>query len=194
MRLSFLRPFALLPLLSALGLAGCGSPEAPSGDAPAPDTAAAEPMPTDSPGVDRSDEVPLQRLLQAQLRGDGGLVLAELPEPNATDSRAVENRHMPGQTDTIRTMDYGGLRIVTYDVATGGRLLQSVVLETTDYDTPEGVRIGMARDSVLAAYGEPDRREDGALVYGLSPEVPNEVRFDLQAGRVQRISWSFYVD
>src|SRR5690554_3452000 len=50
---------------------------------------------------------------------DAEALLRRLPKSARAETEPVENRHVPGQIDTLRTLAYDGLRIQLYEAADG---------------------------------------------------------------------------
>lgn len=130
---------------------------------------------------------------------DGSLALLDrLGEPQRVEAEPVENRHVEGQTDTLRTYVYDGLELEVYAVSGGGELLQAVRVAGEGYETGEGIGVGSTREAVRAALGTPTGADGDTLTYErpASPEDPTPptltVRFD--GDRVAAVAWSFYVD
>lgn len=132
-------------------------------------------------------------------RADGSLVVLDrLPTPQRVESEPVQNRHVEGQTDTLRTFHYDGLALEVYVVADGKEILQEVRVTGEGYETAERLGVGSTRGAVREALGEPTRAEGNALTFEVtaSPEDPTPttltVRFD--GDRVEALTWSYYVD
>ena len=131
--------------------------------------------------------------------GDGSLVLLDrLGEPERVETEPVENRHVPGQIDTLRTLMFDGLAVEVYAVADGKELLQEVRVTGPGYETAEGLGVGSARAAVRDVLGAPVRTEGDTVTYEVleSPDDPTptqlHVRYD--GDRVAAMTWSYYVD
>jgi hypothetical protein len=130
---------------------------------------------------------------------DGSLVLLDrLGEPRRVETEPIENRHVPGQIDTLRTLVFDGLAVEVYAVADGKELLQEIRVTGSGYETAEGLGVGSTRPAVREALGEPDRTDGDTVTYELleSPEDPTptllHIRYD--GDRVAAMTWSYYVD
>lgn len=131
---------------------------------------------------------------------DAEALLRRLQEPTRAETEPVENRHVPGQIDTLRTLVYDGLRIQLYEVADGSgrRLVQEVTVTGEGYATAEGLGVGSTRAEVREALGEPLYAEADALGYEVqeSPDDPTPalLHVEFQEERVAALRWSLYVD
>lgn len=196
-------------LLVLVLLAGCGPQQRDTAPDPADTLATSdEAVPangnqTDPSGASQARPgVPLSELVEAGRQrepGQQGLpVLDRLNEPARLETEPRENRHVPGQVDTLRTYHYDGLRFEVYDVSDSERqLMQNVTVMSDAYDPGLGFRVGSTRSEVEAAMGEPGERRSGAYVYDLGESELGAsdqliVRFD--GDRVRELEWSFYVD
>src|SRR6056297_2553421 len=91
---------------------------------------------------------------------DGSLVLLDrLGEPERVETEPIENRHVPGQIDTLRTLVFDGMAVEVYAVADGKELLQEVRVTGPEYETAEGLGVGSTREAVREALGAPVRTE-----------------------------------
>jgi len=130
---------------------------------------------------------------------DGSLALLDrLGEPERVETEPIENRHVPGQIDTLRTLVFDGLAVEVYAVADGKELLQEVRVTGPEYETAEGLGVGSTRSAVREALGAPVRTEGDTVTYEV-PESPDDptptqlhVRYD--GDRVAAMTWSYYVD
>lgn len=154
-----------------------------------------------STASERAARLPLAEILEAayERRADGSLVVLDrLPPPQRVEATPVENRHIEGQTDTVRTLHYDGLALEVYAVADGKEILQEVRVTGGGYETAQGLGVGSTRAAVRAALGEATRSNGGTLTYDIktSPDDPTPttltVRFD--GDRVAALTWSYYVD
>jgi len=153
------------------------------------------PEPTDEAGppADRVTEV-----IQDALRTDGTLsyntLLGRLGAPRTTERRTVPNQYVDGQVDTLRTLVYTGLEALVYDVTDDTTsFLVRLSLSSTQYATPEGVRVGFSEAQVVDAIGVPTRRNpsEGELIYQESGSMPTSMVVRVRDGRVVRIDWEF---
>ena len=174
--------------LLVLALAACADAGDPAPAAPEP---AAEP---DAVGpVEVRPGVRLDRILAAH--GDTGAFLAGLRPPRSTRTEPVENEHVAGQVDTVRTHVYDGLRIEAYEVAGGPTFVQAVTVTGGGYGTASGLAVGESRADLEAVLGPPVRQGGAAVVYetgdGATPTAV-EVRYGPDADgtpRASEITW-----
>jgi len=138
------------------------------------------------------------QLIQEALRTDGNLsyntLLRRLGAPRTTEKRPVPNQYVDGQVDTLRTLVYTGLEALVYDVADDTTsFLVRLSLSSTQYATPEGVRVGLSEKQVLDEIGAPTRRNasEGELIYQESGSMPTSMVVRVRDGRVVRIDWEF---
>ena len=148
----------------------------------------------------RSDEARAGRPgvpLAALIENDFATVLDRLNPPLRVEEEPIENRHVPGQVDTLRTYFYEGLRFTVYDVsASGKKLLQNLTVTSDAYPAPQGVRVGMTRQEITQRLGTPVRQEDGVYIYHLGDgPIPNPIlSVHFENDTVSTLKWSFYVD
>ena len=175
-------------------LAAC-APERPS--AGPPSEASTQEAPPDATGGAPASALPegcqgLERSLlqtaptRAELR-------ARFGEPDSIAAVTVPNRHVEGVTDTLFTVHYPALIVSIHTPGGGDDLPSSVQVDDNRYVAFPRIGIGAAADSVIAALGEPTRRDPDGLVYDCG-EVEQPVRFELADGRVRRIAIAYYVD
>lgn len=196
---------SLLVLVGLLGgslvLGACSSSESarPRSESivPSPDVSAIEPPePTTETGPP-SDAV--SRVIQEALRSDGSLsyeaLLRRLGAPRTIQTEPVPNRYVQGQTDTLRTLVYTGMEALVYDVTNDPKtFLVRLSLSSTQYTTPEGVRVGLREERLLEQLGPPTRRNAsrGEWIYQESGPTPTSMVVRLRDSRVVRIDWEFY--
>jgi hypothetical protein len=130
---------------------------------------------------------------------DGSLVLLDrLGEPRRVEREPIENRHVPGQIDTLRTLAWDGLAVEVYAVADGKELLQEIRVTGPGYETAEGLGVGSTQSAVREAFGEPDRTDGDTVTYEVaeSPDdpTPTQLHIRYDGDRVAALSWSYYVD
>lgn len=181
-------------LLAFFTLVGCGDPpenEKAPGEDPA-DTAEAAP-PSGELGIE------LAALVEARLNPEPGTerlsLLDSLAPPLRVETEPTENRHVPDQIDTLRTLHYDGLRLTLYDVsASESTILTEIEVTGGQYALREGLRVGDTRENTEDALGPPDERENGTYVYEYSNGAPHYLRLYFSGDTVSEIEWSFYYD
>lgn len=188
----------VLAALVAGGTLACDDGGAPGGGPPTAD------LPSTVDSAETPDPTPdLSRLLDHvhDRTPDGKLrVLDELPAPASRAVEAVENRHDPAVTDTVRILRWPGLTVEVYHATTSGReMIRSVEVTGEDYRTGRGLRVGMSRSDVAGIVGSPVRTRDGGVVYELREGEHDPTPTFLTVhyaggGRVERLAWSFYID
>jgi len=192
----------LIGLLAAsMGMGACSSTEStrsPTEGAVSPPEVdvADRPEPTEETGPP-TDAV--TETVRTALQTDGDLsydaLLKRLGVPRATETEPVPNQYVEGQVDTLRTLDYTGLEALVYDVTDDTRsFLVRLTLSSTQYASPEGLRVGLAEEQVIERVGPPTRRDaaDGTLVYEESGSTPTSMIVRVREGRVVQIDWEFY--
>lgn len=127
--------------------------------------------------------------------------LAQLPRADEVETEAVENRHVQGQVDTMRTHRYGAVSIRVYDVSDSpSRIVTRIEVEEDDRETGLPIDVGTDESRVVEELGEPVERQEDRLRYqwpldGDEPAAaPNYLDIYLTAGTVKRIAWEFYYD
>ena len=65
------------------------------------------------------------------------------------------------------------------------------VLSHARVPLPRGLAVGVARESVEQALGEPQAASDASVMYLYADGFPNTVEFYFRDGRVRRIEWTF---
>jgi hypothetical protein len=187
--------------VACLVMIGCSSAESTRSEGTAPpaaiDPPAVEaPEPTEAAGPP-SDAV--SRLIRQALRSDGSVSYASLQRqlgpPRRVEKRPVPNQYVEGQVDTLRTLVYTGLRALVYDVTdTTKTFLVRLSLSSTQYATPEGLRVGLSEQQVLDQLGPPTRRNAsvGELIYQETEPTPTSMVVRIREGRVVQIDWEFY--
>lgn len=127
-------------------------------------------------------------------------LLRRLPAPVRVEAEPFENRHVPGQIDTLRTLVFEGLDIHFYDVADGGgrRLAQAVSVTGEGYRTAGGIGVGSTKAEVHEILGEPLYVEGHDFIY-VAPEsrdevAPTQLIIRFEGERVVSLLWSLYVD
>lgn len=154
------------------------------------------PEPTDEAGPP-SDAV--SRLIQEALQTNGSIsysaLLLRLGTPETIETEPVPNQYVEDQIDTLRTLVYPGLQALVYDVSDEAKtFLVRLSLFSTQYATPEGIRVGLSEQRVTEKLGPPTRRKasKGDLIYQETEATPTSMVVRVRNGRVVQIQWEFY--
>jgi hypothetical protein len=195
-------PLALIGLLGgSLVLGACSSSEStrprPGALEPPPEAPVVEvPEPTKETGP---PSTAVSRVIQDALRSDGSLtyeaLLRRLGAPRTIQTEPVANQYVQDQVDTLRTLVYTGMEALVYDVTNDPKtFLVRLSLSSTQYTTPEGVRVGLPEDRLLEQLGPPTRRNPsrGEWIYQESGPTPTSMVVRMREGRVVQIDWEFY--
>lgn len=141
----------------------------------------------------------VSRVIQDALQTEGNLsyeeLLQRLGTPAETETETVVNKYVENQTDTLRTLNYTGVRALVYDVTDDSKsFLVRLSISSTEYRTPEGIRVGMSTDHVRDELGPPTRhnRSRGELIYQETGPTPISMVVRIQEGQVAEIGWEFY--
>lgn len=202
-------PFRLLIVL--LLIAACEpAPQGSDSDTTAvvtsPDAGADESAaggPASGEGANRKDGdsdpgVALQTILDGAFQRDPQTqdltVLDELNEPSRVDVETRPNRHVRGQTDTLRTLRYDGLDLTVYHVSDGKEILQTVSVTDERFRTDRGLHVGMSRGAIEATLGQPTRRSGNEYVYDLGGQLPTMLHVAFSTDIVSRLEWKYPVD
>ncbi len=169
-------------------------PEATKPEAAASEATASEATASARPGV------PLSDLLRGAYHRweDGSLaVLSRLAVPQRTEARPVESREVAGQVDTLRTLVYDGLALDVYEAAGGEETLREVRVTGTDYETAEGLHVGMRRSAARRRFGKAVLTGDALVELVESvPESPTPVvlRLRFAGNDLAAMTWRYGVD
>jgi hypothetical protein len=193
---------ALLPIGLVVGACSSTEPTRPRPSTgtvdPPPETAVdLNPPETTEEAGPPSDAV--SRVIQDALRSDGRLsydaLLRRLGSPRVVQTEPVANQYVRGQTDTLRTLVYTGLEALVYDVTDDSKsFLVRLSVSSTQYTSPEGVRVGLSEERVLDQIGPPTRRNAsrGEWIYQESNTTPTSMVVRIRDDRVVQIDWEFY--
>jgi hypothetical protein len=139
------------------------------------------------------------QLIRDALRSDGSITRSDLVQrlgpPPHTEQRPIPNQYDPTRTDTVRTLQYPGVKALIYDV-TGERktFLIRLALTTDRYASPEGLRVGDSEERVLERIGPPTDRDTARSewIYEEDKTTPTALVIQMQDGRVAQLAWEFY--
>jgi hypothetical protein len=141
----------------------------------------------------------VSRLIQEALQSDGSIsyntLLDRLGAPSSVETEPVPNQYVQGQIDTLRTLVYSGIEALVYDVTNEAKtFLVRLSLSSTQYTTPEGLRVGLSEQQVIDEVGPPTRRDAsrGELIYQETEPTPTSMVVRVRNGRVVQIDWEFY--
>lgn len=170
----------------ALALVACSSTQAPT-----------EPTRTKSPS--QVATVDAQALVTTMLNtaGENAVpeALATLPQPLGEVSRSVPNRHTPGVTDRVDSLDFGNVKLEVYRPGGGGPLLSAVEVDTTAV-TIAGLAVGMNVSELLVRLGQPEHATSDLVVFRFTPSAsaPFQLSASLDDQIVTSLRWSAYLD
>lgn len=179
-----------------------GAEQADTVQTPSDDTAAPSPQ----HGQTRQDEedaaagpgVSLQTILDRAHERDpetGALTLLDrLNEPQSTSAETRQNTHDPSQTDTLRTRRYDGLELTVYHVSGGKEILKNVTVAGSQYQTDQGLSVGMTRSELESLRGQPEERQDGTYIYNLGGGMPTMLHISFSGDEVSRMEWQYPID
>ncbi len=197
-----LRPILVGLLVGGMSLSACSSAETTR---PRPGSSGV--IPPEAPTVESSapteDMGPptdvVSRLIQEALESDGSFsyeaLVNRLGTPESVETESVANQYVQGQVDTLRTLVYTGIEALVYDVTNDTKsFLVRLSIFSTQYTTPEGIRVGLGEDRVVDELGPPTRRNasQGKMIYQESTPTPTSMVVRVQDGRVVQIDWEFY--
>lgn len=187
-----------LPLVLVVG--ACSSAESTRAEPEGP--TAVETTNDDSANRSRRRGPPsdvVSRLIQQALQSDGSVsyrtLVQQLGAPQRVETRTVANQYVEGQIDTLRTLVYGGIEAMVYDVANDSKtFLVRLSLSTARYTTPEGLRVGLNEERAIEVLGPPTRRNSSTseLIYQETESTPTSMVLHIRNGRVVQIDWEFY--
>lgn len=137
-------------------------------------------------------------LIRKALQSDGSVshrtLVQQLGTPQRVETEPVANQYVRTQIDTLRTLIYGGIEALIYDVANESKaFLVRLSLSEARYMTPEGLRVGLTKQRVIDILGPPTRHNssEGELIYQETPPKPTSMLIHMRNDRVTRIDWEF---
>ena len=198
------KPAYVLVWLIALSatMGACSSAESTQ-----PKAEEASPTPPEAPAVERAEPTEkagppsdvVSQLIQEALRSDGSVsyrtLVQRLGTPQRVERKPIANQYVQGQVDTLRTLVYTGIEALVYDVTNEAKtFLVRLSLSSSQYTTPEGLRVGLRTADVIEALGPPTRRNasQGELIYQETKPKPTSMVVQIREGRVVQIDWEFY--
>lgn len=120
--------------------------------------------------------------------------LDRLHDPQNVSVETQENIHDPTQIDTLRTLQYDGLELTVYHVSGGKEILKNITVTGDQYETSEGLSVGMTRSKVESLRGQPDQQQNGRYVYNLGGPMPTMLHVAFTDDEVSRIEWQYPID
>lgn len=122
-------------------------------------------------------------------------LVAEIGEPGYMQVTTEPNRHVPNAQDSIIRLEYDGLTVQVRKPGPGGELFEQVEVSERKWLNFPYFRPGVSANDVIAALGQPQRREGNRLIYNCGgSEAEEPILFELEDGAVQRIVFNYYVD
>lgn len=147
-----------------------------------------------NPGAATDRPAPTAAAVQATL--DAALAGALL-QPEAVHERLglpVRVRSAPAAppADSAHTLVYHGLEFVFLaGRSVSGPALSRVALTDARYTSPDGLRVGYARDFIRSTLGRPDAEAPGQITYEKAGPPACTLVILLEADKVSRIEWRF---
>ncbi|HEY0811085.1 MAG TPA: hypothetical protein VGD49_13040 [Longimicrobiales bacterium] len=120
---------------------------------------------------------------------------AEIGNPGYIQVTTEPNRHVPNAQDSIIRLESDGLIVQVRKPGPGGELFEQVEVSQRKWLNFPYFRPGVSASDVVAALGQPRRREANRLIYNCGEsEAEEPIVFELEDGAVQRIVFNYYVD
>jgi hypothetical protein len=120
---------------------------------------------------------------------------AEAGRATNVDVTIEPNRHVPAQRDSIIRLEYDGMEVQLRKPGPGGEMFEYVAVTQRKWLNFPYFRPGVRAENVIAALGEPRRREENRLVYDCGDsEADAPVVFEIEDETVKRIVFNYYVD
>lgn len=174
-------------LATSLLLTACSDPAPRPSSTPAP---SADNATTTAAGCEQFTREGLK--LKARTRA---ALDAEAGQPGKTEVELVANRHMPGQQDSIIRLHYDGMIVQLRKPGPGGEMFEYVSVDKRKWLNFPYFKPGVSNETVVAAIGEPQRRDGNRMIYNCAGgESEEAVVFETDGGAVQRIVFNYYVD
>lgn len=111
-----------------------------------------------------------------------------LGPPVRRETRRRATFRDPAVSRTVDRLAYPGVVVELY-----GRLVR-VELTSPGHRLPWGLDVGAPRAAVTAVLGEPQEASDTRVRYLYSDGFPKTVTFHIEAGRVRRIDWEYWLE
>lgn len=148
-----------LLLLTLLASSACGRGDG-SGGATA-DTS------SDADGATQSAAETFYKAGLSGISTDLANIREDFGDGDSIKARAVQNRHVPTQTDSVITRHYKGFDVVIYRISTDGKeLLSSIrVMDNKYISAAAPVRVGMAAADLAVVMGAPTESNDSVFTY-----------------------------
>lgn len=131
-----------------------------------------------------------------------GELLDRMPPPIDVQVQDIQNRHVPDQTDTIRTYAFDAYTVEIYRVSADARLiLTRLRIDEPGREHGLSFDVGAPVDTVQAHLGSPERATNDRYRYpaGIDdsdrpPAAPHYLDIVISDGVVQALEWHFYYD
>ncbi len=137
-------------------------------------------------------------LIRKALQSNGSVsyraLVRQLGAPRRVETEPVANQYVRDQVDTLRTLVYGGIEALVYDVTNESKtFLVRLSLSAARYASPKGLRVGLTKQRVIDLLGPPTRRNssEGKLIYQETTPKPTSMLIHIRDDRVARIDWEF---
>ena len=115
-----------------------------------------------------------------------------LGEPEAIESREIENVHYPEVTDTIYSFQYTGMNLhIYYAAKTEKEFVTFIETENEKVQLNTGLSPGMDLETLISILGPPHSTGENSYIYSNSITAPGQadtnLLFFIQNGRIGRI-------
>jgi hypothetical protein len=117
-------------------------------------------------------------------------------KPNLIISEPIINTHDSNVIDQLQTFHCTDWQI-TYYIAAERTILQSIVLTSMRPRLPNGIKLGMPKESVTKILGTP-QETSGNFIYYWLPEHEaggnDSLEFMFDKNKLSQISWKYFID
>jgi hypothetical protein len=123
-------------------------------------------------------------------------IIASLGKPDSISSRALQNLHNPGVTDSVFILSYKNLKIGIYRAGFAGReFIISALVAENRYLKDTDLGIGAAVATIEKVLGTPHEVDDSTYVYSCGDcPVEDKVSFYISHDLITKVEFSYGVD
>jgi hypothetical protein len=149
-----------------------------------------------APGISVDSIPEVDRFLVFGLKRIGATraeITKTLGSPDSTRSEAVENRHMPGQIDSVHHVYYRDAEVGVYAMPTSEMITDITVKSNRLLRLPT-FQIGIPWEAAVARLGSAESQASSVRYTCSVCEVEHELILNREGGRVSSIGFSYYID